>query len=135
MHGSDDARRRADSGIVVGRDQATVVVTVHGELDPPRAAQLGQVLADLIDGQGNLSLAVDLHDAIAADAPLSVFADAADRTRRHGGAITLSRPPALLHQALREAGLDHLLGPVPGAAAQHRRAPDETSDPSRRSSR
>lgn len=97
--------------MVVGRYQATVVVTVHGELDRTRAAQLGHVLADLIDGQGNLSLVVDLHDATAADTKaLSVFADAAERARAHGGAIRLSRPPPLLHRALRDAGLGQLVG-------------------------
>lgn len=94
----------------MGRYQATVVVTVHGELDRARAAQLGHVLADLIDGQGNLSLLVDLHDATAADGQtVAVFADAAERARRHGGVITLSQAPAMLQQALRRAGLGHLL--------------------------
>lgn len=77
---------RAGSGIVAGRYQHTVVVTVHGELDLPRAVLLGDILADLIEGQGNMSLLVDLHDATAADAePLSVFTDAAERARRQGG--------------------------------------------------
>jgi anti-anti-sigma factor len=100
----------ARSGIVIGRYQRTVVVTVHGDLDHARAAHLGEVLADLIDGQGNLSLLVDLHDATAVDAErLSVFAEAAERVHSHGGAITLSKPPALLLEALRERDLGHLV--------------------------
>ena len=51
--------------IVIGRFRGTVVVTVHGDLGPTRAAHLGLMLTDLIDGQGNLSLVVDLHDATA----------------------------------------------------------------------
>ena len=112
------ATTRSRSAIVIGRYQETVVVTVHGELDHPRAAHLGHVLADLIDGQGNLSLLVDLHDATAADArQMSVFADADERARRHGGSITLSKPPAALHEALRQQGLGHLVEPLapPGA--------------------
>jgi anti-anti-sigma factor len=96
--------------VVVGRYQRTVVVTVHGTLDHPRAADLGPILADLIDGQGNLWLIVDLRDATAAGAAwVSVLAEASERARRRGGAIRLSKPPALLNQALQDGGLDHLV--------------------------
>ena len=92
--------------IVIGRYRGTVVVTVHGDLGPTRAAHLGNMLTDLIDGQGNLSVIVDLHDVTATDAAsVSVFADAAERAGRHGGVITLSQPPEILHEALRQRGL------------------------------
>jgi len=109
--GPDNRVAPARSGIVISRYRRTVIVTVHGDLDHPRAAHLGLVLADLIDGQGNLSLLVDLHDATAADAErVSVFAEAAERVHRRGGAMTLSKPPALLHEALGDRGLGHLVG-------------------------
>lgn len=121
------AATRSHSGIVIGRYQATVVVTVHGDLDHPRTAHLGHVLADLIDGQGNLSLLVDLGDATAADArQMSVFADADKRARQHGGSITLSKPPAPLHEALRQQGLFHLVEPLPP-----QRAPAAEASPQR----
>lgn len=92
--------------IVIGRYRGTVVVTVHGDLGPTRAAHLGLMLTDLIDGQGNLSLIVNLRDATATDtASVSVFADAAERVSGHGGVITLSEPPDVLHEALRQRGL------------------------------
>ena len=92
--------------IVIGRYRGTVVVTVHGDLDPTRAAHLGLMLTDLIDGQGNLSLIVDLRDATATDAAsVAVFTDAAERANRHGGVITLNEPPDVLEQALRQRGL------------------------------
>lgn len=131
--------------IVIGRYQRTVVVTVHGELDHPGAAHLGHVLADLIDGQGNLSLLVDLHDATATAADvkwLSVFAEAAERARRRGATITLSKPPALVDHALRDGGLGHIgtlvdghgaeLGPESnGSAPRERRAHPAGRFPSR----
>ena len=40
----------ARASIVVSRNRGTVVVTVRGELDLPRAGDLGAMLADLIDG-------------------------------------------------------------------------------------
>ena len=88
-------------------------MTVHGELDLPRAGDLGAMLADLIDGQGNLSVVVDLHDAIASDADcLWVFTDAAERARRHGGTIKVSEPPAPLSSALQLRGLDNFVGSI-----------------------
>lgn len=102
----------ARSGIVIGRYQGTVVVTVHGELDVERAEHLDFVLADLIDGQGNLSIIVDLRDvrATASDAErVEVFEDAAGRARRHHGTVSLSQPPALLREALRRRGFAHLV--------------------------
>lgn len=95
------------ASIVIGRHQGTVVVTVQGEIDLPRAAHLGAALADLIDGQGNLSVVVDLHGATATDADcLWVFTEAAERARRRGGTITLSDPPGPIHAALHLRGLD-----------------------------
>jgi anti-anti-sigma factor len=121
--------------VVVGRYQRTVIVTVHGGLDHPRAADLGHILSDLIDGQGNLSLVVDLSDAADAGAAwVSVFAEASERARRRGGAITLSKPPALLNQALHDGGLDHLVvaaapsagPPRPERPERERRAADSS---------
>jgi anti-anti-sigma factor len=104
--------RAARSGIVIGRYRGTVVVTVHGELDLQRAEHLDHVLADLIDGQGNLSIIVDLCDVTAMETDaerVEVFEDAAGRARRHHGMVTLSQPPALLREALRRRGIEHLV--------------------------
>lgn len=57
---------RSLAGVVVGRYQGTVMVTVHGELDPPKLAHLRLLLTDLVEGQGNVSVIVDLQDATAA---------------------------------------------------------------------
>lgn len=57
----------APAEVVVGRYQGTVMVTVHGELDPAKVAHLRLLLTDLIDGQGNVAVIVDLQDATAAD--------------------------------------------------------------------
>jgi anti-anti-sigma factor len=98
------------SSIVVGRYLGTVVVTVHGELDLTRASHLGNILADLIDGQGNLSIVVDLQDATATDADsLWVFTEAAERARRRGATMRLNEPPMPLYQALELRGLAEFL--------------------------
>lgn len=96
--------------IVVGRCECAVVVTVDGELDTARARDLGGVLADLIDGQGNLFVVVDLHDATATDADsFSMFADAAQSAHRRGGTMRVSEPPAVLRRALELRGLQGLI--------------------------
>lgn len=106
------------SSIVVGRCQGTVVVTVHGELDLPKAAHLGATLADLIDGQGNLSVVVDLHDATGSDPDcLSVLVEAAERARRRGGRIELNEPPGSLRSALQLRGLEEFVACSPATAA------------------
>ena len=97
--------------IVIGRNLGTVVVTVHGELDISRAGHLGDILADIIDGQGNLSVVVDLHDATTSDPDsLWVFTDAAERARGRGGTVLLSEPPLPLGEALQLRGLDNFVG-------------------------
>lgn len=128
--------RSARFGISIGRQTGIVVVSVHGELDAQAARYLGAILADLIDGQGNLSLVVGLANATATDVDsLAVLATAAERARKRGGSLTLTNPGAVLAEALRRSGLDHLVGTVPGgdvdgsepAAAVHRR--DHTAHP------
>ena len=85
-------------------------MTTHGDLDVAGARPLGSVLADIIDGQGNLAVVVDLHDATAIDASgLTVFATAAALASRRGASLTLSNPPDVLHQALALQGLGGLV--------------------------
>ena len=97
--------------IVVGRVSGSVLVTVHGDLDMSRAARLGNILADLIDGQGNLSVVVDLQDATTTEPDgLLVFTDAAERARRRGGKVLLNEPNPTLGVELELRGLDHFVG-------------------------
>ena len=98
---------RAQSGIFVSRYQGTVLVAIHGDLDGPRAGDVGYMLADLIDGQGNRSVMVDLRAATATDPKwLSVFDDAVARAGRRGATLTLHDAPAELEAALKRRGLD-----------------------------
>jgi anti-anti-sigma regulatory factor len=103
---------RSRSGIAVSRYQGTVVVSIHGDLDGPRCGDLGYMLADLIDGQGNRSIIIDLRDATATDPQrLTVFTDAAARARRRGAVLRLDGAPAFL-EALRQHGVEPVLGSV-----------------------
>lgn len=79
-----------DQSFTVTRRHGAVVVTVHGELDLACSVRLGAVLGDLIDGQGNLNVHVDLGHVERVDpAGLGVFAAGAKLARHHGGALTV----------------------------------------------
>jgi hypothetical protein len=51
-----------EPSLTVRRGQGGVMVTVSGELNQPGRQRLGQVLDDLIIGQDNLFLTVELPD-------------------------------------------------------------------------
>jgi anti-anti-sigma factor len=92
--------------LAVTRVSGVVVVTARGELDGRASAELQRILEDLIDGQGNLSMLVDLHDAHAPDdGALSALAWAAERSRRRGGTLVLACPPGDLYDALWQMGV------------------------------
>ncbi len=80
-----------DYSFHIARELGAVVVTVRGYLDLARSIRLGVVLGDLIDGQGNLTVGVDLRDVASFDpAGLGVFAVAAKLAGHHGGELTLT---------------------------------------------
>jgi anti-anti-sigma regulatory factor len=96
--------------ITVGRSAGTVVVTVCGELDAKTSKHLGIILADLIDGQGNLSILVDLHEASARDPDcLWILTEAAERAHRRGATMRLDAA-AEVTSALQLRGLDVFVG-------------------------
>lgn len=102
--------RSAHFSLAISRALGSVVVAVHGNLDVPGTRHLGSVLADIIDGQGNLAVIIDLHDATALDArDLSVLATAAERAGRKGVTVTLADPPDELHEPLALLGLARLV--------------------------
>jgi hypothetical protein len=90
---ADDTRPWASAcRISVRRTLGRVVVSVRGELDRPGVGVLDGVLTDLIDGQGNLDVVVDLSGAGWCD-PLTLvaFERAAEQARRHRGHFTVHR--------------------------------------------
>ncbi|MDQ6726830.1 MAG: hypothetical protein M3066_11785, partial [Actinomycetota bacterium] len=67
--------------VVVSRVSGTVLVTVNGDLGPVGADLLEDVLIDLIDGQGNGTVSVDLSGAVVEPRIRKVFVAAAARAR------------------------------------------------------
>jgi len=100
--------------LVFSRALGKVVVHVHGPLDANTGRALKARLVDIIDGQGNRHVVLDLHDTTAVDAAgLEVLADALQRMEDCDGELLLSGPTASVMQQLRAAGLDRTLGITP----------------------
>ena len=105
-HDDGPAAPNRDPAIAVGRSLGTVVVTVIGPLDPPMATHLAAALGDLIDGQGNLAVAVDLGDVHRIAPPgEQVLAAAACNLERRGGRLSLCKAHGSVLGALERAGL------------------------------
>jgi anti-anti-sigma factor len=100
--------------IRIARSAGTVVVTVRGEIDAEKAADLGGILADLIDGQGNLSIVVDLQEASATDPDcLWILTEAAERAHRRGASLKVDADADVVRSALLLRGLDAFAGEPP----------------------
>jgi hypothetical protein len=76
---------------VIGRAFGTVVVTVRGDLDAAALGRLDGVLTDLIAGQGNLAVSVDLTRATGEPEALHAFVSV-QRERFCGTNLTISEP-------------------------------------------
>ena len=96
--------------LAVGRYMGTVIVTLHGDLHLRASAALADAFRDLIDGQGNLAIVVDLGDVDGIDRyGVNVLASAATRMAERGGALRLSGPTNAVFAVLSRAGLAHLV--------------------------
>ena len=87
--GSPDPAR-SELTIGIGRSEGTIVVRLAGALETLATAQLAPVLGDLIEGQGNLLVAVDLG-AVQHVGPsgVRVLSDAARSLEGRGGRLAL----------------------------------------------
>ena len=101
----------SDFSLVFSRALGRVVVQVQGALDSDSAPALEDRLLDVIDGQGNRQVVLDLRRATAIDAAgLSVVADALERMDHYGGELLLSGPTSAVEERLRAAGLEEFFG-------------------------
>ena len=100
-----------------GRALGKVVVTVHGSLDGDTAPELRDRLVDLIEGQGNRQLVLELRETTSIDrAGVAVLVDALKRLQRNAGSLVLSGPGPELVKALAAAGVDKAFAITPAWA-------------------
>jgi anti-anti-sigma factor len=122
--------------ISIGRSLGTVVVTLVGSVDTPAAPRLAATLSDLIDGQGNLAIAVDLSAVRRVGASgLQVLSDAAFDLERRGGRLSLCEARQGVLDALRLAGLGRFIGGPVVEEVARRTSPGGSGRASRSSTR
>ena len=96
----------ATFSLVFGRAYGAVVVDVHGALDGDTAGQLRDRLVDLIDGQGNRHLVMNLLETTGVDGTaMAVLLDAHTRIQNNDGTLVLSGASPGLLRAIEDAGL------------------------------
>lgn len=100
--------------LVFSRALGKVVVHVHGPLDATNAPALRARMVDIIDGQGNRQVVLDLRQMTGVDvAGLVVLADALKRMEDYGGELVVSGPTASVEEQLRAVGLEKTFGITP----------------------
>ncbi len=99
----------ASFSVEVRRLDGRVLVEVKGELDVYSSPHLRSTLLDLIDGQGNLALVIDLMELQFIDSTgLGVLVTALRRSRVHGGDVVLRHPSRATLRLLQVTGLDRV---------------------------
>ena len=100
--------------LVFRRSLGKVVVHVQGSLDANTAPALKARLADIIVGQGNRQVVLDLRRMTGVDVTgLMVLADALKRMEDCAGELILSGPTASVEEQLRAVGLEKTFGITP----------------------
>lgn len=96
--------------IGIGRSDGTVVVTLAGCLDASGSGWVEHLLGDLVDGQGNLFVAIDLRRVERADpSVLALLVVFSVRAAGHGGHLVLREPSATVLEGLDRAAPDDSL--------------------------
>ena len=113
-----NSRRRGERpaasrvSLVIRRRQGTVEITVSGVLDTLGCELLAGALRDLVDGQGNLDVIVDVTDLDRIDGPaLEAIAACAHTSALRAGRLRVraATDGDAVVAALAEAGLDGLV--------------------------
>jgi len=109
--------RHNDFSVGFSRDDGTVVVHVHGELDALTAPAVRQALSTVIDEHGSLSVRIDLSGMTFIDSMgLSVLLDPLNKLRKKGGDLTLANPQPTARRIFEIVGFTKIFQIVPPAA-------------------
>jgi len=107
----------ATFSLAFGRAYGAVVVDIQGALDADTAGQLRDRLVDLIDGQGNRHLVMNLVETTCVDATaMAVLLDAHTRIRDNDGTLVLSGASPGVLLTIEDAGLDKVFTLTPAWA-------------------
>lgn len=91
------------------RQGGAVGVRVIGELDVAASPLLREALVELVDGQGSLSVVLDLQEMTFIDSTgIGVLVGALRSLRGKGGALVLANPRPMAIRVLEIAGLTQI---------------------------
>ncbi|MGI8808481.1 MAG: STAS domain-containing protein [Acidimicrobiales bacterium] len=100
--------------LVFGRALGQVIVSIHGHVDADTSVELRHRLVDLIDGQGNRHVVLDLSRMTCIDSTgLAVFVDAHKRMQKRAGTLVFSGPQPAVAAAFGSTGLDKVFTVTP----------------------
>lgn len=86
----------------IERIGSKVIVSIRGSLDSEATPLFAHFIEDLIDGQGNLDVVIDLRDVPSVDPQtVDALAHAAHHMKSRGGSLVLSAPDWLASTAAR----------------------------------
>lgn len=103
-----------DFSLTFSRTLGCIVAHIHGPLDINNARQLDDRLADVIDGQGNRQLVLDLAGMTHVDsAGVRVLVSTLRKLQRSGGSLVLSGATSEVALTLETAGLDKVFVMTP----------------------
>jgi anti-anti-sigma factor len=89
----------------ISRVLGKVVVAVDGPVDVESTHCLRPLIADLVEGQGNLDVEIDLRRAWLDAAGVRLLSDTADQSRRRGGVVAVRGAAPHIRDVLVERGL------------------------------
>ena len=79
------------SSMSIERVGSKVVLSIRGALDSEATPRFGHFLEDLIDGQGNLDVVIDLRGMASVDGEtVDILVSATHRMRSRGGRLVLA---------------------------------------------
>lgn len=103
----------APFGITVSREDSVVIVSVDGALDPETSPTLRNILSDLVESQGNLSLVVDLSGLTFLDSTAIGVICTLERTlTARNGELVVREPSSAVRRTFEAAGLATILAPA-----------------------
>ena len=92
------------------RNGRAVTVTVRGEVDRQSSDVLRRLLLDVVEGQGNLSVALDLSEMTFIDSSgLSMLLEIHGRAVERGGSFMLQNPRPATSRIFEIVGLNRLV--------------------------
>lgn len=100
-------------GITVSREDSVVIVSVEGALDAETSPTLRNILSDLVDSQGNLSLVIDLSSlSFLESTAIGVICTLERTLAARNGELVVREPSPAVRRIFEASGLATICAPA-----------------------